>query len=114
MEDCLFCKIVSGQMSSAIVFDGKDVLGFRDINPAGPTHVLLIPKKHIKDLSEIGPQHAELLAEIAVAARELAESEGIAESGYRLVANTGPNAGQSVLHLHFHLIGGRRMAWPPG
>lgn len=114
MQDCLFCKIVSGEISSTVVFDGSQVLGFRDINPAAPTHILLIPKKHIKDMSEVGPEHGNLLAEIAVAARELAGSEGIDKSGYRLVTNTGPNAGQSVLHLHFHLLGGRRMSWPPG
>lgn len=114
MEGCLFCRIVAGDVKSAVVLDGNEVIGFRDINPAAPTHILLIPRKHITDVSEIGPEHAGLLSEIFVAARELAESEGIADSGYRIVTNRGPNAGQSVFHLHFHLIGGRRMAWPPG
>lgn len=114
MQDCLFCKIVSGETGSTVVLDRGGVFAFRDINPAGPTHILLIPKQHIRDVSEISSEHGDLLAEIFSVARELAESEGIVQSGFRIVTNTGPNAGQSVFHLHFHLIGGRRMAWPPG
>jgi histidine triad (HIT) family protein len=114
MDNCLFCKIAAGEVASKVVLDRGEVLAFRDINPAAPTHILLIPKKHIKDVSELTGEHAALVVEIYNTANELAKSEGIAESGYRIVANTGPNAGQSVFHLHFHLLGGRRMGWPPG
>lgn len=114
MENCLFCKIAAGEVPSKVVLDRGGVFAFRDINPAAPTHILLIPKEHIKDVSELKSDHASLLAEIFAVANELAREDGIAESGYRIVANTGPNAGQSVFHLHFHLLGGRRMGWPPG
>lgn len=114
MEDCLFCKIVAGTIPSDKVLDRGGVYAFRDINPQAPTHILIVPKDHIKDVSEIGPEHGGLLAEAMAAAHELAEADGIAQSGYRVVANVGPNAGQSVFHLHFHLLGGRGMRWPPG
>lgn len=114
MENCLFCKMAAGEIPSKVVLDRGEVFAFRDINPAAPTHILVIPRKHIKDVSELTDDHASLLSEIYTAANELAKSEGISESGYRIVANTGPNAGQSVFHLHFHLLGGRRMGWPPG
>lgn len=114
MEDCLFCKIVAGEIPSQVVLDREEVFAFRDINPAAPTHILLVPHKHVRDVSEISNEHGALLAQIFETAHEIAQSEGIASSGYRIVANTGPNAGQSVFHLHFHLLGGRRMAWPPG
>lgn len=113
-DDCLFCKIVAGDIPSDVVLDRGGILAFRDINPAAPTHILIIPKEHLVDVSSISDGHGELLSEIFTAARELARSESIDESGYRVVVNTGPNAGQSVYHLHFHLLGGRRMAWPPG
>ena len=113
-QDCLFCKIARGEVPADIVLDRGDIVAFRDINPAAPTHILLIPKEHITDGSELSHDHAGLLGEIFVAAGELAESERIAESGYRIVTNTGRNAGQSVFHVHFHLLGGRRLGWPPG
>lgn len=113
-DDCLFCKIVAGDIPSKVVLDRGNVLAFRDINPAAPTHILIIPKEHLVDVSSISDDQGDLLAELFTAARELAHSESIAESGYRVVANTGRDAGQSVFHLHFHLLGGRRMAWPPG
>lgn len=114
MNDCLFCKIVAGEIPADVVLDRGNVLAFRDVNPQAPTHILLIPKNHVKDISELQPEHGPLLLELMVAAIELARSEGIAESGYRVVANVGPDAGQTVFHLHVHLLGGRQMGWPPG
>jgi histidine triad (HIT) family protein len=114
MSDCLFCKIVAGEIPADVVLDRGNVIAFRDINPQAPTHILLIPKKHVKDVTELGSEHGSLLVELLAAANELAVSEGIAESGYRVVANVGPDAGQTVFHLHVHLLGGRPMAWPPG
>lgn len=114
MSDCLFCKIVAGDIPADVVLDRGNVLAFRDINPQASTHILLIPKNHVKDVSELQPEQGPLLLELIVAANELAGSEGIAESGYRVVANVGPDAGQTVFHLHVHLLGGRPMSWPPG
>lgn len=114
MEGCLFCEIASGEIPSTVVLDRGDALAFRDANPKAPTHILIIPKRHVKDISELSGEHGPLLADILTAAHEIAVSEGIADSGYRIVANVGPHAGQSVFHLHFHLLGGRPMAWPPG
>jgi histidine triad (HIT) family protein len=113
-ETCLFCKIVAGEVPSDVVHSGDAVLAFRDVKPAAPTHLLLIPKTHVRDLSELGEDDGPMLAELMQAAAHLANTEGIDESGWRLVANVGPDAGQSVLHLHFHLLGGRSMGWPPG
>jgi histidine triad (HIT) family protein len=90
------------------------VFAFRDVNPQAPTHILVIPKQHVRDVTEIDASSSALLGELIEAANELARSEGIVESGYRLVANVGPDAGQTVFHLHVHLLGGRGMAWPPG
>jgi histidine triad (HIT) family protein len=114
MSECLFCKMVSRDITADVVFDKGNVLAFRDINPQAPTHILLIPKEHVKDVSELDGSRAGLLAELIAAANELARSEGIDSTGYRLVANVGPEAGQTVFHLHLHLLGGRPMGWPPG
>ena len=114
MSDCLFCRIASGEIPSDSVFDRGDVFAFRDINPQAPTHILVIPKTHVRDIADLGPDAGPMLAELLAAANELARAEGIAESGYRVVANVGPDAGQTVFHLHLHLLGGRAMAWPPG
>jgi histidine triad (HIT) family protein len=111
---CLFCKIASHEIPSEIVHETETVMAFRDTNPQAPTHVLLIPQDHVEDLGAIGEEHGALLADIVQAAAHLASAEGIDESGWRLVANVGPDAGQSVFHLHFHLIGGRKLSWPPG
>jgi histidine triad (HIT) family protein len=112
--NCLFCKIVAGEIPAKIVLDRGQVVAFRDINPAAPTHILIIPREHIADGSELTGDHSDVLGEIFAVAGELAESEGIAASGYRVVTNTGRDAGQSVFHIHFHLLGGRRLGWPPG
>lgn len=113
MADCLFCKIAGGEIDSEIVYDSGDVVAFRDINPAAPTHVLVIPKAHITSAAELGRSHGQLLGEIFGTMAALAEDAGL-ERGWRIVTNVGPDAGQSVHHLHFHLIGGRNMGWPPG
>lgn len=112
--DCLFCKVVMGEISPDVVYDDEHVLAFRDLNPQAPVHVLIIPKEHTKDATTIGPGDGPMLEALFAAGRTIAEREGVVEPGYRLVANVGPDAGQSVYHLHVHLLGGRPMAWPPG
>ena len=111
---CLFCKIAAKQIPSKVLFEDDDLLAFHDINPGAPTHVLVIPKQHLVSLSEGQPDHAELLGKLLLAAARAATLTGIAQSGYRVVLNTGPDAGQSVFHLHVHVLGGRQMGWPPG
>ncbi|GAB3204959.1 histidine triad nucleotide-binding protein [Marinactinospora endophytica] len=112
--DCLFCKIVAGEVPANIVREGERTLAFRDINPQAPTHVLIIPKEHHPDAAAAGRAGQGLLDEIAREAQAVAEADGVAESGYRLVFNTGPGAGQTVFHLHGHVLGGRGLEWPPG
>jgi histidine triad (HIT) family protein len=112
--DCLFCRIVAGELPAQIVRETDNVVAFRDINPQAPTHILLVPKEHLRSLEEIDEGPTAVLAEMIRSALQLARAEGIDRTGWRLVANTGADAGQSVHHLHFHLLGGRRMAWPPG
>ena len=112
-DTCLFCRIVAGQIPAETLHESETVLAFRDIDPKAPTHVLLIPKAHIRDLTEIADEHGDLLADLVQAAAHLADTEGL-DNGWRLVTNVGPDAGQSVLHLHFHLLGGRALGWPPG
>jgi len=112
--DCLFCKIVAGDIPSAAVLDRDRVFAFSDVNPQAPLHVLVVPKEHVRDATAIGPEHSSLLTEMIGAANEIAAAGGVASGGYRLVLNVGPDAGQSVFHLHLHVLGGRRLAWPPG
>ena len=111
--DCLFCKIVSKDIPAQVVLDGTDVLAFRDVNPQAPTHVLVIPKEHLASLEAVGEQHGTLLTSLVAAANEVAREDGVA-GAYRLVTNIGRGAGQSVDHLHLHVLGGRGMTWPPG
>ena len=113
-SDCLFCRIAAREIPSDVIHESDHVVAFRDINPQAPVHVLLIPKEHIASVAEVEEGHADLLAELLRTAAHLAEAEGVAESGWRLVTNVGRGAGQSVAHLHFHLLGGRPMRWPPG
>jgi histidine triad (HIT) family protein len=113
MADCLFCKIAAKELDSDIVYESDDVVAFTDINPAAPTHILVIPRRHIPSIEQIARADAELLAEIFEVLVDQANERGL-DSGYRIVTNSGPDAGQSVDHLHWHLIGGRQMAWPPG
>lgn len=111
---CLFCSIAEKKIPSDIVCEDDNFLAFRDISPAAPAHILLIPKKHIKSLEEVTGQDAQLLAEIFPLIKKIAAQEGISEPGYRLVANVGADGGQTVDHLHFHILGGRELQWPPG
>ncbi len=111
---CLFCKIAAKQIPSKTLFEDDDLLAFHDINPGAPTHVLVIPKQHLTSLQDGQPEHAMLLGKLLLAARRAAEVTGVSQSGYRVVVNTGPDAGQSVFHVHVHVLGGRAMAWPPG
>jgi histidine triad (HIT) family protein len=114
MEGCLFCKIVKKEIPSGIVFENDKLLAFEDINPQAPTHILIIPKEHFASLKEIPEEKKDLLAELLVAARQIAKEKGLSEQGYRIVLNTGKESGQAVFHIHFHLLGGRQMTWPPG
>jgi histidine triad (HIT) family protein len=118
VTDCLFCRMVAGEVPADVVQQTDRVLAFRDINPQAPTHVLVIPKEHHPTVGELAAADPDLLAQVVTAAHAVAQQEGLvtdgAEPGYRLVTNTGPQAGQSVQHVHFHLLGGRRMNWPPG
>jgi histidine triad (HIT) family protein len=114
MEDCIFCKIVNKKIPTDTVLEDKKILAFRDINPQAPVHILIIPKEHYPSLNEIPDDQKELLGWILLKARQIAKKMGIAEKGYRIVLNTGRDSGQDVHHIHFHLLGGRRMTWPPG
>ena len=106
-DDCLFCKIVAGEIPSTVVLDRENVFAFRDIAPAAPVHVLIVPKRHIDDVRDLSAQDGSVLIEVFQAANEIAATEGIADSGYRLLFNVGPDAGQTVFHLHMHLVGGK-------
>jgi histidine triad (HIT) family protein len=114
LVDCVFCRIVAGTARSDIVYQDDTVTAFRDVNPQAPTHILVVPNQHLASITDAGPQHDELLGRMFSVANRLAVDEGIAQTGYRLVINRGDHAGQSVFHLHLHLLGGRRMRWPPG
>jgi histidine triad (HIT) family protein len=114
MPGCLFCNIVAGTTPAQIVHDNEHVVAFKDIRPIAPVHVLVIPKVHIGGIHDATPEQATAVGQVLLAARDVAEKLGLAEGGYRLVVNQGVNAGQSVFHLHCHVIGGRPMAWPPG
>ena len=111
---CLFCKIVAGQIPADTVFENDRVLAFRDINPTAPKHILVIPKKHIATMNDVTADDESLLGEMMLVARDIAHREGVAEDGYRLALNTNRHGGQSVYHLHLHLLAGRQMSWPPG
>jgi histidine triad (HIT) family protein len=114
VTECIFCRIGSGEVKANKVGETEQVLAFRDMNPQAPTHVLLIPKRHLADSAEwLKPEHAAVLVEVFELASRVARHEGLG-GGWRLVTNVGPDAGQSVFHLHFHLLGGRPMSWPPG
>lgn len=114
MAECLFCKMVAGEIQPDTVYEDADVLAFRDINPQAPTHVLVVPRRHIATLNDLEPADAELIGRLFLAARRIAEQEGIAERGYRALINCNAEAGQSVFHVHLHVLGGRPMGWPPG
>jgi histidine triad (HIT) family protein len=113
MADCLFCKIAAREMDADIVRESDALMAFRDINPVAPTHILVIPKFHLASIRDLAAEHAELLSEVFAIIDAIAQEEGLS-GGYRVVTNAGPDAGQSVDHLHWHLLGGRKMGWPPG
>lgn len=113
-QDCLFCRIVRREIPAQIVHETETVLAFRDIDPKAPLHVLVVPKRHIDSLNAVAGADAATLGELIVAARDIAAAEGVDENGYRLVINTGAGAGQTVWHLHLHVLAGRALTWPPG
>ena len=112
--DCVFCRIVAGQAPARVLYQDERVTAFRDIHPVGPTHVLIVPNQHIASVNDLVPEDEPLVGHCFTVARKLADQEGIAHSGYRIIVNTGPNAGQAVFHLHLHLIGGQRVRHPMG
>jgi histidine triad (HIT) family protein len=114
MADCLFCKIIAGQIPARKVHEDERCLGFLDINPQAPTHALFVPRRHVETLNDTTIEDRELLGHLVFSASKVAREKGFAESGYRLVMNCNADAGQTVFHVHLHLLGGRAMAWPPG
>jgi histidine triad (HIT) family protein len=114
VQDCLFCDIVAGDQEADVVHTSDHVIAFRDINPQAPVHIVIIPKDHIESARMLRDKHGDVLAEIFSAAAHLARANEVDRTGWRVVTNVGPDAGQSVHHLHFHLLGGRPMKWPPG
>lgn len=114
MSDCIFCRIVERTIPSKIVFEDDLVVAFEDVNPQAPVHVLVVPRRHVASIAELQAADAGLLGHLMIAGAAIAKQKGIAESGYRAVVNTGKNGGQTVFHLHLHVLGGRPMHWPPG
>ena len=114
METCLFCKLVAGDIASDKVYEDEEILAFKDISPKAPTHILLIPKVHIATLNDLQEGHAELIGKLFLTAKRLAKEQGFDSAGYRTVINCNRLAGQSVFHVHVHLLAGRLMGWPPG
>ena len=114
MNDCIFCKIIAGEIPSAKVHEDADCVAFNDISPQAPTHVLIIPREHVASLAEAEERHRETLGHLLLTARRIAREKGFAEDGYRVVVNTNRDGGQTVFHLHVHLLGGRQFFFPPG
>ena len=114
MTECLFCKMVNGEIEPATVYEDDDVLAFRDIAPQAPFHALVIPRVHIASLNEMDEQHFDIIGKMFIAAKRIASREGFADAGFRTVMNCGEQGGQTVFHLHLHVLGGRAMRWPPG
>ena len=114
MSDCLFCNIKDGEVPADVVFESDTVIAFRDINPQAPTHVLIIPRKHIPTINDIAPEDYGIVGSLYAAAAEIAGEAGFADTGYRAVMNCNEAAGQTVFHIHLHLLGGRALTWPPG
>lgn len=114
MSDCIFCKIVNGEMSADKLYEDDDVVAFRDLGPQAPVHVLVIPKAHIATLNDLDDDNAAVMGKLYLAAAKVAADLGVAEDGYRTVMNCNPKGGQTVYHIHLHLLGGRQMTWPPG
>ena len=114
MADCIFCRIARHEVPASVVHEDADCIAFRDLQPRAPVHVLVIPKRHIPSVNDLRETDEAVVGHLVAAARTVAEAEGVSESGYRLVLNAGPDAGQSVDHMHLHLLGGRELQWPPG
>lgn len=114
MADCIFCEIVNKRMKSEMIHEDEELVAFKDINPQAPVHVLIVPRNHIDSVQDINRTEAELMGKMMLVAKKIAEDNNIDNDGYRLVINNGINGGQTVAHLHMHILGGRRMTWPPG
>jgi len=114
MSNCIFCKIIAGEIPAEKLYEDDNVLAFRDIQAQAPLHALIIPKRHIATINDLQSDHAELIGQMFLAAKQIAKAEGYAESGYRTVMNCGEAAGQTVFHLHLHVLAGRDLSWPPG
>jgi len=114
MTDCIFCKMVAGEIKPDTVYEDDNVMAFRDINPQAPLHVLIVPKEHISTINDLDEDHATLVGKLFLAAKQVARQEGMSERGYRAVMNCNEEAGQSVFHIHLHVLAGRTMRWPPG
>lgn len=114
MSECLFCRVVAKEVGATIVYEDDELLAFKDINPQAPVHVLIIPKRHIPGVTTLKEGDEQLVGRVFMAAREIARDYSVFQCGFRVVANSGPDAGQAVAHLHFHLLGGRTLTWPPG
>ncbi|STX52745.1 HIT family hydrolase [Legionella busanensis] len=112
--DCLFCKIAQGEIKANIIYDDKNMVAFHDIHPQAPTHILIIPKKHITTINDVEHIDEQLLGQMILKARDIAKAQQLSESGYRLIFNVNAGGGQAVYHIHLHLLGGRQMMWPPG
>lgn len=114
MSDCIFCKIIAGEMSAEFLHKDDNVVVFKDINPQGPVHVLVVPTRHIGSILELTTEDKDIICEMMLRSKDIAEKLGISENGFRLIINTGCDARQAIYHIHAHLIGGRKMTWPPG
>lgn len=114
MAECIFCKIANGEIKSDIVYQSESFVGFRDTQPQAPTHILVVPRNHVATFNDVKETDSELLSGLLLACRQLAESESLTEKGYRIVINCNKDGGQSIFHLHAHLLGGRKLSWPPG
>ncbi len=114
VSDCLFCHLVQGKIESKAVYEDDEIFAFEDINPQAPVHILIIPKKHIPGLTRLGEEDKELIGKIHLVAQRIAGEHSLSRGGFRIVINSGPDAGETVKHLHFHLLGGRKLGWPPG
>lgn len=112
--DCIFCKIIKKQIPCEMVYEDDKVIGFKDISPQAPVHIVIIPKEHVDDVNSLSEEQSVIIGHIFIVAKEIAKILGVAESGYRVVTNCGEHGGQTVEHIHFHLLGGRMLQWPPG
>lgn len=113
-QDCLFCKILNGDIPADIVYESDSVIAFRDISPKAPTHVLVIPRKHVATINDLGEEDKDIIGSLFLAAKDIVRAEGLSDEGYRAVMNCNEGAGQSVFHIHLHVLGGRALSWPPG